>query len=51
MDFLGSTMTPDVVARDMESTILMYKSGRGKVQVQVVFNSNTFWLSQQRLLF
>jgi hypothetical protein len=27
----------------------MYKGGRGKVQVQVVFDTNTFWLSQQRM--
>lgn len=27
----------------------MYKSGRGNVQVQVVFDTNTFWLSQQRM--
>lgn len=47
--YFGSTMTPDVVVRNMESSILMYKSGRGKVQVQVVFDSNTFWLSQQRM--
>ena len=33
----------------MESSILMYKGGRGKVQVQVVFDTNTFWLSQQRM--
>ena len=33
----------------MESTILMYKGRRGKVQVQVVFDTNTFWLSQQRM--
>ena len=47
--YFGSTMTPDVVVRNMESSILMYKGGRGKVQVQVVFDSNTFWLSQQRM--
>ena len=33
----------------MESSILMYKGGRGKVQVQVIFDTNTFWLSQQRM--
>ena len=27
----------------------MYKGGRGKVQVQVIFDTNTFWLSQQRM--
>ncbi len=47
--YFGDTMTPDVAVRSMESTILMYKGGRGKVQVQVVFDTNTFWLSQQRM--
>ena len=47
--YFSATMTPDVAVRSMESTILMYKGGRGKVQVQVVFDTNTFWLSQQRM--
>ena len=33
----------------MESSVLMYRSGQGKVQVQVIFDTNTFWLSQQRM--
>ena len=33
----------------MESLVLMYRSGHGKVQVQVIFDTNTFWLSQQRM--
>ena len=41
-------MTPDVAVRSMEPSILMYKGGRGKVQVQVIFDTNTLWLSQQR---
>ena len=47
--YFSATMTPDVAVRSMESTILMYKGGRGKVQVQVVFDTNNFWLSQQRM--
>ena len=47
--YFSATMTPDLAVRSMESSILMYKSGRGKVQVQVVFDTNTFWLSQQRM--
>lgn len=47
--YFSSTMTPDIVAKNMESYILMYRGGRGKVQVQVVFDTNTFWLSQQRM--
>ena len=47
--YFSATMTPDVAVRSMESSILMYKGGHGKVQVQVVFDTNTFWLSQQRM--
>ena len=47
--YFSSTMTPDVAVRSMESSVLMYKGGRGKVQVQVIFDTNTFWLSQQRM--
>ena len=47
--YFSATMTPDVAVRSMESSILMYKGGRGKVQVQVVFDTKNFWLSQQRM--
>lgn len=47
--YFSSTMASDVMAKSMESSILMYRGGRGKVQVQVVFDTNTFWLSQQRM--
>lgn len=47
--YFSSTITPEVAARSMESSILMYKSGREKVKIQVVFDTNTFWLSQQRM--
>lgn len=47
--YFSATMTPDIATRSMESSILMYKGRRGNVQVQVVFDTNTFWLSQQRM--
>lgn len=47
--YFSETLTPDVAVKSMESSVLMYKGGRGKVQVQVVFDTNTFWLSQQRM--
>ena len=47
--YFSATMTSDVAVRSMESTILLYKGARGKTQVQVVFDTNTFWLSQQRM--
>lgn len=47
--YFTATMTPDIAARSMESSILMYKGRQGNVQVQIVFDTNTFWLSQQRM--
>lgn len=47
--YFSSTMTPDVAKRSMESSILMYRGRRGNVQVQVIFDTNTFWLSQQKM--
>ena len=48
-EYFSATMTSDVAVRSMESTILLYKGTRGKAQVQVIFDTNTFWLSQQRM--
>ena len=48
-EYFSSTMTSDVAVRSMESTILLYRGVRGKTQVQVVFDTDTFWLSQQRM--
>ena len=47
--YFSATLAPDVVARSMEASKLMYKGRRGNVQVQVIFDTNTFWLSQQRM--
>ena len=47
--YFGSTLTADVAVRSLESSVLMYRGGHGSVQVQVVFDTNTFWLSQQRM--
>ena len=48
-EYFTASMTDDVAARSLESTIFLYKGARGKTQVQVVFDTNTFWLSQQRM--
>lgn len=47
--YFCANITPDVAARSMEASILMYRGGRGNVQVKVIFDTNTFWLSQQRM--
>ena len=48
-EYFYATMTSDVAVRSMESTILLYQGTRGKAQVLVIFDTNTFWLSQQRM--
>jgi hypothetical protein len=48
-EYFSDSMTADVARHCMESTILLYKGTRGKTQVQVIFDTNTFWLSQQRM--
>ena len=48
-EYFSATLTDDVAVRSMESTILFYKGAKGKAQVQVIFDTNTFWLSQQRM--
>lgn len=48
-EYFSDTMTLEVMAKSMESTIMLYKGTKGKTQVQVIFDTNTFWLSQQRM--
>lgn len=48
-DYFSATMTPEEMVRGMESTIFLYKGARGKTLVQILFDTKTFWLSQQRM--
>ncbi len=48
-EYFSATLTPELMAKSLESTIMLYKGTKGKTQVQVVFDTNTFWLSQQRM--
>ncbi|MDE8698409.1 cell filamentation protein Fic, partial [Bacteroides cellulosilyticus] len=33
----------------LESSIFLYQSNKGKISVSVIFNNETFWLSQRRM--
>ena len=48
-DYFTDKMTSTELATSIEGNVLMYKSSTGKVNVTVVFNSETFWLSQKRM--
>ena len=48
-EYFTDKMTSMELAASMEGNVLMYKSSTGKVNVTVVFNNETFWLSQKRM--
>ena len=48
-DYFTDKMTSTDLATSMEGNVLIYKSSTGKVNVTVVFNNETFWLSQKRM--
>ena len=48
-EYFTDKITSTELAASMEGNVLMYKSSTGKVNVTVVFNNETFWLSQKRM--
>jgi len=47
--YFADRLTDKEALTAIESNMLVYRSSRGKVQVDVIFNNETFWLSQQRM--
>ena len=48
-EFFMSNMTSTELATSVEGNVLIYRSSTGKVNVNVLFNNETFWLSQRRM--
>ncbi|MCR4958046.1 MAG: virulence RhuM family protein [Prevotella sp.] len=48
-DYFASKMTSKELATSVEGNVLIYRSTTGKVNVSVVYNQETFWLSQRRM--
>lgn len=48
-DYFAEGMTSVELATGVEGNVLIYKSSTGKVNVLVLFNNETFWLSQKRM--
>jgi len=47
--FKQQTPTAELIENQTSSKILMYKTSQGETRIEVVFNSETFWLSQKRM--
>ncbi len=48
-DYFTSKMNSRELATGFEGNVLIYRSSRGKVNVNVLFSQDTFWLSQKRM--
>ena len=47
--FNQHTSTNEIILNSLESSILFYKTNQGKVKVEVIFNNETFWMTQKRM--
>ena len=47
--FKEQTTTLELIEGQMTSRVLMYKTNHGETRVEVLFNGQTFWLSQRRM--
>lgn len=48
-EYFQGALTGKELVKGMESNVFIYRSSTGKVNVSVLFNQDTFWLSQQRM--
>ena len=48
-EYYTSEMTSTELATSIEGNVLIYRSSTGRVNVNVLFSNETFWLSQKRM--
>ncbi len=47
--FRQETPISELIYNNVSSNILLYKTKQGEVRVEVIFNNETFWMSQKRM--
>ena len=47
--FKQEISTPELVGNSLSSSILLYKTKQGETRIEVIFNNETFWMSQKRM--
>ena len=47
--FSQSVSTTEIVQNSLESNILLYKTAQGETRIEVIFNNETFWMSQKKM--
>ena len=49
-DYFSQTIpTDELMQNALSSNILLYKTAQGEARIEVIFNSETFWISQKRM--
>ena len=48
--FSQSVSTTELMQNSLESNILLYKTAQGETRIEVIFNNETFWMSQKKWL-
>ena len=47
--FIQTIPTNELMQNSLSSNILLYKTAQGEARIEVIFNSETFWMSQKRM--
>lgn len=47
--FKNQTNLSELTSNLLSSNILLYKTSQGEVKIEVIFNNETFWMSQKRM--
>lgn len=47
--FSQQVMTTELLENSLTSNVLLYKTKQGEARVEVIFNNETFWMSQKRM--
>lgn len=47
--FRRETPISELIYNNVSSNILLYKTKQGEVRIEVIFNNETFWMSQKRM--
>lgn len=47
--FSQSVSTTELIQNSLESNILLYKTAQAETRIEVIFNNETFWMSQKRM--
>lgn len=47
--FPNTVSTGKLIRNSVDSNILFYKTAQGETRIEVIFNGDTFWMSQKRM--